>query len=390
METIKSYKVPINAPKDLIKAYFEIKKKTLNEILKHINYSKHGKAHLKFGREDRRRLRNKLLKNWEYAKHYVDSAINSVISLVKSWITLHNKGRAKKPPSITRKTVYIKTTLFKVKDNKIRITIKPRQYLEVDLSKFSYLPKDYDRIGGLILQENKLIITFKKNVEVKNVKDCASFDANLTNVTGYINGRIVRYDLRKLYHIHRVYEEKRRRIQKLDKTKPKTSKRLMEKYSRREWNRARDIMHKLTTGIARMLTSLNHGVILEDLKNIKERTLRKGKDFNRKISKWNARTFQYMLEYKLRWLGLPVKYVNPAYSSQTCPLCSGRLTAYGGRLMKCTRCGFIWDRDVVAVLNLRMRGLRGCPERGRGIHEQGSVDADAPQSLHRQIKAYAG
>ena len=58
-------------------------------------------------------------------------------------------------------------------------------------------------------------------------------------------------------------------------------------------------------------------------------------------------------QYKLKWFGLPVKYVNPSNSSKTCPVCSGRLSAYQDRLMKC-KCGFAQDRDVIAVLNLRM------------------------------------
>ena len=154
--------------------------------------------------------------------------------MVKGWIQLYNKGKAKSKPEITKKTVYIKNTLFSVKDGKIKITIEPRKrYLEIDLAKFDYLPKDYDSIGGLILTKNRLIVTFKKKVEPIKPKDYASFDVNLTNITGFINGRIVRFDLRELYHIHRVYEEKRRRIQKLSKTKPKTAKRLMQKYSKR-------------------------------------------------------------------------------------------------------------------------------------------------------------
>lgn len=46
----------------------------------------------------------------------------------------------------------------------------------------------------------------------------------------------------------------------------------MKKYSRRERNRARDIMHKITTTIARELVSLKHGAIL-NLRNIEERIL---------------------------------------------------------------------------------------------------------------------
>ena len=165
-----------------------------------------------------------------------------------------------------------------------------------------------------------------------------------------------------LHHIHRVYENKRRRIQRLSKLKPETSKRLLKKYSRREGNRAKDFMHKLTTSIARELKEKNCGAILENLKGIKKRILNSSKDMNRKLSKWNARTFQFMLEYKLKWLGLSVKYVDPKNSSKVCPHRKPCFLNTGGRIMKCEKCGLAMDRDVVAVLNLQMRGA-GFPQR---------------------------
>ena len=112
MEAIKACSVPLTAPEDLIEEYFKLRKIALEEILRNVKYSKSGKAHLKFSRSKRKELRNKLLRNWKFAKHYVDSAINSIIGLVKGWIQLYNKGKAKSKPEITKKTVYIKTTLF--------------------------------------------------------------------------------------------------------------------------------------------------------------------------------------------------------------------------------------------------------------------------------------
>jgi len=387
-EAIKSYKVPIEAPRDLIEACFEARRKTLREVLNRVAYSQTGKAHLNFKAEDRRKLRNDLLKDWRYSKHYIDSAINSVIGLIKGWIKLYNMGKAESNPEITKKTVYIKNTLFSYKNGILKISIEPRRrYLEVDLRRYEYLPKDFDSIGGLLLTESELITTFRKLVKNVKPKDWASFDVNLTNITTLINGRIVRYDLRELYHIHRVYEIKRRRIQKLSKQKPKTAKRLMEKYSRRERNRAKDSMHKLTTKIVRELSEVKSGAILEDLKNIKSRVLHKSKDINRRLSKWNARTFQFMLEYKLKWLRLPVKYVDPRNSSKTCPLCSGRMATYEGRLMKCENCGIIADRDVIAVLNLRMWGLGVAPNGDEPLKVL-SFKGDVSQGGHMSIKDY--
>ncbi len=359
----KAYKVPVEAPGDLMEAYFEAKRKALEEVLSYVTHSRTGKAHLKLKAGDRRKLRNNLLKDWKYSRHYVDSAINSVIGLVKGWIKLYNRGKARSKPRVTGKTVYVKSTLFTYRDGKLKISIEPgKRHLEVNLARYDNLPKNFDTIGGLLLREDGLIITFKKKVVGVEPRDWASFDINLTNVTALISGRVVRYDLRQLYHVHRAYEEKRRRIQKLSKRKPKVAERLMRKYSRREKDRARDFMHKLTARIAGELGGVESGAILEDLRNIKSKVLRRSRNLNRRLSKWNARTFQFMLEYKLRWLGLPVKYVNPSYSSRTCPLCSGRMAAYEGRLMRCKKCCLILDRDVVAVLNLRMWGSGVTPK----------------------------
>ncbi|MEQ9713897.1 MAG: transposase [Candidatus Asgardarchaeum sp.] len=362
-ETVKAYKIPIEPPMDLIDAYFKIKSIALKEILSYVSYSKSGKAHLHFNTENRRVLRSTLLKDWRYAKHYVDSAINSVMGLVKGWIKLYNRGKAKSKPKITRKTVYVKSTLFSYKNGIIRISVEPnRRYLEVDLRSYNWVPKDFDKIGGLILTEKELIVTVKREIKLEKPESWASFDVNMTNITALINGKIIRYDLKKLYHIHRVYEEKRRRIQKLSKYKPKTAERLIQKYSKREKNRANDFMHKLTTMTTRELRRFASGAILENLRNIKGRILNGSRVLNRKLSKWNARRFQFMLEYKLRWFGLPVKYVNPKNSSKTCPLCSGRMAAYEGRLIRCKKCHLILDRDVVAVLNLQMWGSGVTPK----------------------------
>ncbi len=365
-KVIKSYAVPVKAPKDLIDAYLEVKRKALKAVMAHVSYSE-GKARLRLKAKERREIRSELLKGWPYASHYVDSAINSVIGLVKGWIKLHNRGKAKRPPEITKRTVYIKSTLFRLKDSKLIVRIVARRrYLEVDLSRFDYLPKDYDSIGGLLLTDDRLYITFKRSSEPKEVRGWSAFDVNEANVTEARDRvGLIRYDLKGLYHIHRVYELKRRKIQALRRTHPKRSRRLMEKYSRRERNRARDFLHKLTTSIVRELASISYGIILEELNGIKERTAKRAsRRIRRRLSKWDARMFQFMLTYKARWLGLPVRFVNPAYSSRTCPACSAPLKAYRGRLMRCEGCGLIIDRDEAAALNLRMRGARGSPKRG--------------------------
>ena len=46
-------------------------------------------------KEFKRNIRNSALKNWGYASHYVDSAINTAYSIFKSWRKRYRKGIAK-------------------------------------------------------------------------------------------------------------------------------------------------------------------------------------------------------------------------------------------------------------------------------------------------------
>lgn len=48
------------------------------------------------------------------------------------------------------------------------------------------------------------------------------------------------------------------------------------------------------------------------------------------------------------------------------------MSTYEGRLIRCEKCGLTADRDVVAILNLQMRGLGIPPEsptRGIGLDD---------------------
>ena len=121
-------------------------------------------------KEFKRDLRNTLFRDWDYASHHVDSAIKVAYSILKSWRRNYLKGRRKrKKPVVKRKFVRVKETLYKFEDWKIRITIKPwKNYLEFDLSRAWFRKRVNGwNLGELILKENELIITFRKELSEK-------------------------------------------------------------------------------------------------------------------------------------------------------------------------------------------------------------------------------
>lgn len=66
MEAVKSYRIPVEPPRDLIDSYFEIKKRALEAVLSKVRFSE--KAHLELKNGDRRKLRDELLRDWRYSK----------------------------------------------------------------------------------------------------------------------------------------------------------------------------------------------------------------------------------------------------------------------------------------------------------------------------------
>ncbi|MEM0268433.1 MAG: hypothetical protein QXH90_03680 [Candidatus Korarchaeum sp.] len=199
------------------------------------------------GGEFKKRLRDELVEDWGYSKHYVDSAIREAYSILKSWRRNYLKGRGKEKPVIRRRFVRVKGTLYSYKEGKIKVSIRPyEEYLIFDISRawFSRRVKG-EELGELILRERYLTITFKFRRRKEEAVGKIAWDYNLKSLDGF-NPKLrwIRIDLGKLFHIHRVYELKRGRLQSKVSKKP-SLKRVLAKYSRRERNRAKDFVHKL-------------------------------------------------------------------------------------------------------------------------------------------------
>jgi len=56
--------------------------------------------------------------------------------------------------------------------------------------------------------------------------------------------------------------------------------------------------------------------------------------------------------------GAPLAIVNPNGTSSECPQCNSKLEENGYRRLKCPRCKFEADRDVIGKLNIRKKALK--------------------------------
>ncbi|MEM3745093.1 MAG: transposase [Candidatus Bathyarchaeia archaeon] len=302
---------------------------------------------------------------WDYSTHYCHSACRVATSMLKSFRRLKRKGLAKSDRPEARKLfMQLDPVLVRFEGDRLRISVKPRKFLYIQLKFGDYQRKFIEewrsgklRVGEISINENKVLVPFRKDVDLSNPDDWIAIDINESNVTVVSTNPHITQFKTNLREIRSAYFEKRQRIQKLSKYKPITSKRLMAKYSKREKNRVKDLCHKVSRKIVEFAREGGFGVIVEDLKFMRRR-IRCTKEMNRRIHSLPFRRLQFYIEYKAKLNGLPVEYVSAKFSSSLCPRCGGKLASNGYRLLKCNSCEYENDRDIIACLNLLKRNPR--------------------------------
>lgn len=149
---------------------------------------------------------------------------------------------------------------------------------------------------------------------------------------------------RKNKYMRRHYAYLRKKLQASKKIKA------VKRINNKEQRIMRDIDHKLSHDIVETAVAHNVKVIqLEQLSNIRS-TTRKSRKNNHSLHTWSFYRLAQFIEYKAKLAGISVEYVNPAYTSQTCPIC-GSVHHANDRSYTC-ECGFHIHRDLLGAMNI--------------------------------------
>jgi len=120
-----------------------------------------------------------------------------------------------------------------------------------------------------------------------------------------------------------------------------------------------DWTRKISLEIIRLAKELRYAISREDLTNL-IRSLRKlPKDHKTKLIIMGYSRFERWIDWQAEKHGVPYVKIDPNGTSLECPKCDYKgLEEVGYRRLRCPRCGFEADRDVIGKLNVRKRGLR--------------------------------
>ncbi|MEM2220913.1 MAG: zinc ribbon domain-containing protein [Ignisphaera sp.] len=210
-------------------------------------------------------------------------------------------------------------------------------------------------------------IYFRKTVKPRRTRTVMTIDVNFDNITlaVFVPGgellKLKRYKtpLRRML-THRIWIERIQKRYSRSWRFIKGVRRAIRRHGERIKSIAWDYAHKIGDSIAELASRYSSIVVLENLNNLRDR-VNGGSSLNKKLSLWFYRRIQFTINYETLERGFVARYVNPGKTSSTCPRCGSRLKDNGGRVLRCPRCGFTGDRDVVACINLFYRYSRcGC------------------------------
>jgi putative transposase len=99
-------------------------------------------------------------------------------------------------------------------------------------------------------------------------------------------------------------------------------------------------------------------IVMEDLTNIRDSSLSKGKDLRSKVCRWPYAKALFCISYKAKTVGLETEVVSPKNTSRGCSVC-GHVSASNrkGLNFTCVKCGHRDDADRNASINIRGRSI---------------------------------
>ena len=251
------------------------------------------------------------------------------------------------------------------------LILLPREYVKLDFDSWTatiYIPGIGKMIYGLlhstyhekfrdkqikrayiIRKEGKdfLKVVFTKLVALKSTDDIIGVDVNENNITVATSDGFLKFTTNERI-IREIYTRKKRKLATL---RAKRAEKLKRKYRQREFYRIQSRYHEIAKRIVKIALKKNAGIALENLRFKKHCPLKWHKE------RCAFRRFQRILSYKAKSHGLPVYYIDPKNTSKTCPNCGNELQYAGKRIMKCSKCGMVADKDEIGSLNIRKRGL---------------------------------
>jgi putative transposase len=305
----------------------------------------------------------KQLATYDAMSYYKLCAISGVTGILRNYRRTVRHGENPTAPHVRRLRL---TTCygFKIKDGCLLLPYHPGESIRIPLTPHVQATIRKYKVRSVTLTQDKLSLTYAKEVAEVRPSGFIGIDRNLNNVTlASTDGSSAKHELTEATRVKATYRLVRSRIRRND---VRILREITSKYGRKQQEKVKRILHNASKQIVEDAKGREFGIVMEKLTGIRK-LYRHGnwqcRGYRGVMNGWSYFELQRQIEYKAQWEGIPVIYVNPSGTSVKCSMCGSRMARKPeeSRQLKCPSCGFTVDRDVNAARNILARGVRFAP-----------------------------
>jgi len=252
---------------------------------------------------------------------------------------------------------------FKIENGQLQIPIRRGKHFHIPLTGHTrdVISQPGVMVRSFALTRDSLSLCIDRDAPNLECNSTVGVDRNLRNLTVGNMQQTVQYDLSKTVQIAKTTI---RILACFHRDDARIRGKIASKYGERRTNRVRNLLHNTTTATVTISVQRREAMVLENIEGIRS-LYRKGNGQGRKyrgrMNGWSFAEAQRQIIYKARWVGLPIIRLSKLETRGTsivCPRCGERLQSdmHLKRKLWCQKCRCMMDRDVVAAINISMRG----------------------------------
>ena len=252
---------------------------------------------------------------------------------------------------------------FKIRNGLLEIPVSRGKRLTLPLTRHTLqiISQPGVKVRSFTLTQTKLILCIIREPPMVECDSTIGVDRNLRNLTVGNDDQTSYHDLSETV---RIASATTSIVASFRRDDDRIRTRIASKFGRRRTSRTGHLLHNATKATVALAVQRRTAIVLENIEGIRS-LYRKGNGQGRKyrgrMNGWSFGEAQRQIEYKARWVGLPIIRLSRREtrgSSVTCPRCGEKLQSDKRlkRKLWCTDCRMVMDRDQVAAVNLARRG----------------------------------
>jgi len=333
-------------------------------------------------------------------KRYILTAFEVALGLLKGHRRRLKKGRKSTTPYMHRLMLKADKQSYWLdrETGRLRIAIRGTEGFQLHLPVSQWhraiLADPSSSLGSLTIIPGRVIVVVKEETPNAYEPNAAiALDTNENSLDGVVvtgsGARLVRLPLGGVREVQATHFRRRRRISKKKAHDRRVRRILLDREGRRERNRVRQRLHRMTKWLVQCAKMRQAAIALEDLRL--HGAGGRSRRMNRRLSSWPRGELHRQVEYKAALAGVPVIKVNPAWTSKTCPVCGARRRDRVGKDFVCLMCDWEMDRQINAGLNILKTALASNEALARAVRFQpGALRHDVVSPLYDLLREGGG